>query len=71
MLARLRRIDARDVHRDEVGVGAERVDDLRVLLSFGCDRVLGAFIAPAMPGEQFRDWVVGWDPNRLGVGLPE
>ena len=61
----------RDLGVRVVGAGCETDHDLRLLLSLGCDRVLGTFIAAAMPGEHFADWVAGWDPNRLGVGQHE
>ncbi|MET0903881.1 MAG: EAL domain-containing protein [Acidimicrobiales bacterium] len=51
-----------------VGDGCGTEDDLRLLLSLGCDRVQGAFIAEAMPGDELGAWVAAWQPDRLIVG---
>jgi EAL domain-containing protein (putative c-di-GMP-specific phosphodiesterase class I) len=59
---------ARELDVTIVGDGCEHDDDLRLLLSLGCDRVLGAFVGDAMPAEQLPDWVAAWDPDRLDVG---
>jgi EAL domain-containing protein (putative c-di-GMP-specific phosphodiesterase class I) len=54
-----------------VGTGCESEDDLRLLLDLGCDRVLGAFIASAMPGPELPAWLAAWRPARLTGGEPE
>jgi EAL domain-containing protein (putative c-di-GMP-specific phosphodiesterase class I) len=54
-----------------VGNGCESEDDLRLLLELGCDRVLGPFIAPPMPGAELPGWLATWHPARLGVGESE
>lgn len=51
-----------------VADGCDSEDELRLLLALGCDRVQGAFIADAMPGDALPAWAAGWDPDRLGVG---
>jgi EAL domain-containing protein (putative c-di-GMP-specific phosphodiesterase class I) len=54
-----------------VGTGCESEDDLRLLLELGCDRVLGPFVAAAMPGAELPAWVAAWHPARLSVGERE
>jgi EAL domain-containing protein (putative c-di-GMP-specific phosphodiesterase class I)/DNA-binding SARP family transcriptional activator len=58
----------RELGATVVGDGCASDDDLRLLLSVGCDRVQGAFIAAAMPGDELPGWVAGWDPDRLVTG---
>ena len=54
-----------------VGTGCESEDELRLLIDLGCDRVLGAFIASAMPGPELPAWLAAWHPERLTGGEPE
>jgi EAL domain-containing protein (putative c-di-GMP-specific phosphodiesterase class I) len=54
-----------------VGDGCESEDDLRLLLTLGCDRVMGGFVADAMPAEELTAWAAQWDPDRLGIGRRE
>jgi EAL domain-containing protein (putative c-di-GMP-specific phosphodiesterase class I) len=51
-----------------VGAGCESEDDLRQLLSVGCDRVRGGFVAEPMAPDDLPAWVAAWDPDRLGAG---
>lgn len=54
-----------------VGTGCESEDDFRLLLELGCGRVLGSFIAPAMPAAELGGWAIAWHPGRLSVGERE
>jgi EAL domain-containing protein (putative c-di-GMP-specific phosphodiesterase class I) len=51
-----------------VGDGCDSEDDLRLLLTLGCDQVQGTFVAEAMPGGDVPAWAAAWDPDRLVVG---
>jgi len=49
-----------------VAEGLETPKAWTLLQTLGCDQAQGYLLARPMPGEQFANWLRGWEPPDLG-----
>ena len=61
---------ARRLKLTSVAEGVETTEDLALLCALRCDVAQGHYIAPAMPADEWIDWVRAWDPERCRCRCP-